>query len=57
MFDVETGISMEPMKRKWASFRVDFGYSELFCFFEVTAVFLSFCDSGLGDCLVFRQEH
>ena len=26
---------MEPMKRKWASSRVDLGYSELFCIPEV----------------------
>ena len=32
---------MEPMKGKWASSRVDFGYTELFCITEVTAVFLS----------------
>ena len=32
---------MEPMKGKWASSRVDLGYTELFCIREVTAVFLS----------------
>ena len=26
---------MEPMKGKWASSRVDLGYTELFCFHEV----------------------
>ena len=39
---------MEPMKGKWASSRIDLGYTELFCIPEVTAVFLSSCDSGLG---------
>ena len=39
---------MEPVKGKWASFRVDLRYTELFCIPEVTAVFLSSCDSGLG---------
>ena len=39
---------MEPMKGKWASSRVDLGYTELFCITEVTAVFLSSCDSILG---------
>ena len=29
---------MEPMKGKWASCRVDFGYTELFCIPELTAV-------------------
>ena len=37
--------------------RVDMGYNELFCIPEVTAVFLSYCDSGVGDSLVFHQAH
>ena len=41
-------IAMEPMNRKWASSRVDLGYTELFCMPEVTAVFLLSCKSGLG---------
>ena len=55
------------MKGKWASSRVDLGNTELFCIPEVTAVFLSSCDSGLGDSLcsikhieatyVFDWEH
>ena len=48
---------MEPMKVKWDSSRVDLEYTELFCIPGVTAVFLSSCDSGLGDSLVFRQVH
>ena len=48
---------MEPMKGKWASSLVDLGYTELFCIPEMTAVFLSSCDSGLGDSLVFHQSH
>ena len=48
---------MEPMKGKWASSRDDFGYTELFCIPEVTAVFLLSCYSVLGDTLVFRQAH
>ena len=48
---------MEPKKGKWASSGVDLGYNELFCFPEVTAVFLSLCDSGLGDSQVFHQSH
>ena len=39
---------MEPMKGKWASSRVDLGYTQLLCTPEVTAVFLSSCDHGLG---------
>ena len=57
LYDVEHGISMETMKGKWASSRVDFGYTELFGILEVTAVFLSSCDSFLGDPLVFYQAH
>ena len=32
---MENGIAMEPMKGKWASSRVDLGYTELFCISEV----------------------
>ena len=32
---MERGIAMEPMKGKWASFRVDLGYTELFCIPEL----------------------
>ena len=32
---MEDGIAMEPMKGKWASSRVDLGYTELFCIPEV----------------------
>ena len=35
---------MEPMKGKWPSSRVD---TELFCIPELTALYLSSCDSGL----------
>ena len=45
---MEHGVAMEPMKGKWASSRVDLGYTELFCIPEVTAASLSSCDSGLG---------
>ena len=54
---MEHGIAMESMKGKWASSRFDFGYSELFCIPEVTAVSLSSCNSGLRDSLVFNQAH
>ena len=57
LYDVEHGIAMEPMKGKWASSRFDLGYPELFCIIKVTAVFLSSCDSFLGDSLVFHQAH
>ena len=57
LYDMEQGISMEPMKGKWASSRVDMGYTEIFCIPEVTTVSVSSCDSGLGDSLVFLQAH
>ena len=57
LYEVEHRISMEPMKGKWASSRVDLGYTELFCIPEVTAVLLSSCDSVLGDSLVFHQAY
>ena len=57
LYYVEHGIAMEPMKGKWASSLVDMSYTEVFCINEVIAVFLSSCDSGLGDSLVFHQAH
>ena len=39
------------------SSQVDLGYTELFCIPEVTAVFFSSCDSGLGNSLLFHQAH
>ena len=57
LYAVEHGTAMEPMKGKWASSRVDLGYTELFCIPEVTSVFISSCDSVLGDSLVFQQAN
>ena len=57
LYDVEHEIAMESKKGKWASTRFDFGYTELFCIPEVTAVFLTSCDSFPGDSLVFHQAH
>ena len=48
---------MEPMKGKWASSRVDFGFTVVFCIPDVTSVYISSCDSVRGDSLVFRQEN
>ena len=48
---------MEAMKEKWASLRVELGYTELFCIPEVTSVFFSSCYSVLGDTLVFHQAN
>ena len=57
LYDVKHGITMKPMNRKWASSRIDLEYTELFCIHEVTEVFLSSCDSDLGESLVFHQAH
>ena len=57
MYAVDHGIAMEPMNGKWGSSRVDLGYTKLFCIPEVTSVFILYCDSGLGDSLVFHQAH
>ena len=57
LYDVEHGIALEPMKGKWASSHADLGYIQLFCIPEVTAVFLSSCDSFFGDSLMFHQAH
>ena len=35
LYSVEHGIAMEPMKGKWASSRVDLGYTDLFRITEV----------------------
>ena len=35
MYSVEQGRAMEKMKGKWASSRVDLGYTDLFCIPEV----------------------
>ena len=36
------------MNGKWATSRVDLGYTELFCIPEVTSVLISSCDSVVG---------
>ena len=57
LYAVEHGIAMEQMRGKWASSCVDFGYTELFYIPELTSEFISYCDSVLGDSLVFCQEN
>ena len=57
MYDVEGGMIMEITQCKWASSRVDLGYTELFSIPDVTSVFISSCESVLGDSLVFHQEN
>ena len=57
LYAVEHGIAKEQMRGTWASSCVDFGFTEVFYIPEGTAVFLSSCDSFLGDSLVFHQAH
>ena len=57
VYDVERGMPMEPMQGKWASFRVDFWYTQLICVPEATSVHFSSCDSVLGDSLEFHQAN
>ena len=47
---------MEPMNGKWASSRVDLGYAELFCIPDQKSVFISSCDSVLGESVVFPSR-
>ena len=56
MYDVERRMAMEPIQGKWASSRIDLGYTELLCVPEVTSVFFSSCDCVLGDSLEFYQQ-
>ena len=55
---MEHGIAMEPMKWKWASSRVDFGYTELFCIPEVHQCSSRFVTVFLGTiwCSIKHNE-
>ena len=55
MFDVERGITLEPMQGNRASSRIDLGYPELFRIAAVTSVSLQSCASVLWDSLEFHQ--
>ena len=45
---MEHGIAIEPMKGKWASSRVDLGYTKLFCIPEVHQCSSRFVTMFLG---------
>ena len=49
LYSVEHGIAMEPMKGKWASSRVDLGYTEIFCIPEVRQCSSRFVTVDLGS--------
>ena len=57
LYDVDCGVVIEPMQGKLASSQFDFGYTEQFCIPGVTSVFLSSCDSAVGDSLEFNQAN
>ena len=57
VYDVELETAMYSMNGKCASSWVDLGYTNQFCFPEVTSVFFSACDSLVGDSLEFNEEY
>ena len=57
VYHVEWETAMASMKRKRASSWLDLGYTNQFCVPEVTSVFISFCDSLVGDSLEFNQAN
>ena len=57
MYDVDRGMSMEPMQGKLVSSQFDLWYTELFFVPEVTSVFFSSCDSVVEDSLEYNQAN
>ena len=57
VYDVEHGMTLEPMKGKRASSRVDLVYTELCPIPEVTSVSFQTSDSVLGNSLEFHQSN
>ena len=57
VYDVESGMAVDPMQGTRASSRVDLEYSRLFLITEVTSVCFQTCDSVLGDTLEFHQAN
>ena len=57
LYDVDRGVVMEPMQGKLASSQFDFGYTEQFCIPGLTSVYVSSCDSVVGDSLEFNQAN
>ena len=57
LYDMDRRVVMEPMQGKLASSQFDFGYTKQFCIPGVTSVFLSSCDSVVGDSLEFNQAN
>ena len=57
LYDVDRGLVMEPMQGKLVSSQFDFGYTQQFCIPGVTSLFLSSCDSVVGESLEFNQAN
>ena len=57
LYVVDRRIVMEPMQGKLNSSQFDMWYTKLFYIPEVTPVFISSCDSVLGDSLEFSQAN
>ena len=48
---------MKAMQGKLASSQFDLGHIDLFCVPEVTSLFVSSCESVVGDSLEFNQAN
>ena len=57
LYDEDRRMVIEPMQGKLASSQGDLGHADLFCIPGVTSVFLSSCDSVVGDSLEFNQAN
>ena len=57
LYDVDHGVVMEAMQGNSASSQFDFGYTEQLCIPGVISVFISSCDSVVGDSLEFNQAN
>ena len=57
LYDEDSGMVMEPMQGKLALSQFDLGQTDLFCVPVVTSVFISSCDSVVGDSLEFNQAN
>ena len=57
MYDVDPGVVTERMQGKFSSSQFDFGYTKQFFIPGVTSVFVSSCDSVVGDSLEINQAN
>ena len=57
MYDADRGLVMEAMQGKLVSSQFDLGHTDLFRVPEMISMFLSSCDSVVGDSLEFNQAN